>query len=72
MSRTILQRLQALADAPASPVYAKAASVLRKLATTDDAVEKAHVVAGIVKGLDAADQERVVAAVEVLAALPKS
>ena len=67
MARTILQRIQSLADATASPeLFTAAASICRKLATDDGAVAKAHAIAGTVMKLEPAEQERVLAAVEAL------
>jgi len=72
MTPTILQRIYHLADASlagatTNPLYAKAASVLRRLASDGTAVEKAQGIAATVMKLAPADQERVLAAVEGLA-----
>lgn len=74
MKMTLLQRINLLAerrapenDAGTINLYSKAASVLRKLATTDGAAEKAHTITGIVKDLPEQEQERIIAAVEGIA-----
>lgn len=68
MAATILQRLYSLADAPSNGLHAALASAARKLASDDDAASKAHALAGIVKKLAPAEQERIVKALEGLRA----
>lgn len=68
-TNTILSRIYAIADAQPHPdLCAALASVARKLSGDDPAAAKAHTITGVITKLPAADQERVVAAVETLRA----
>ncbi len=67
MTTTILQRIHALADHPPSDAACRAvASITRKRATTDDAVTKAHAIAGTLRGFPPAGQDAILRAVEIL------
>jgi len=67
MTPSILQRIHALAEKPPTAEALKAlATIARKLATDDDAVGKAHVIAGVVMGFAPAGQDAIVRAVEAL------
>ncbi|MFY9341201.1 MAG: hypothetical protein WAT39_01845 [Planctomycetota bacterium] len=67
MTVTILQRVHALADKPPDAEACRAvASIARKLASTDDAVTKAHAIAGTLRDLVPETQDAIVRAVEAL------
>ena len=66
MMPTTLQRIHTLADAKPVPTFKVLASVARKLSSGDDAVDKAVTIAGLLKGLSDAAQDRVLMAAEAL------
>lgn len=70
MTTTILQRVFALAEVSNNEfaLYGPLASVCRKLDSNHDVADKAHTISGILKKLEPAEQERVVAAAEALRA----
>ncbi len=72
MTKTTLQRIHSLADAKPVPAFKTLASVARKLASEDDAVDKAHTVAGLIKGLSPLRQDSILTAAEALMPVPET
>ena len=67
MTTTLLQRIHSIADKPQNAEVCKAvATIARKLASDDDAVSKAHAIAGALKGFGPIAQVAIITAVEAL------
>ncbi|HMG18933.1 MAG TPA: hypothetical protein VK573_09425 [Gemmatimonadales bacterium] len=66
MTKTILQRIFLLADAPCPALCLNLARVLRKLGGADDSARKAGDIAAMLRGLSPADQDAILRGVESL------